>query len=90
MLKAIVCMLALLLASPATAQVRRCMVSDPTGTPLNFRSAPNGEVLGTLPNGAIIRVLGQRPDSRGRMWAEVETEGARASVWVFREFVSCR
>jgi hypothetical protein len=90
MMKAAICAMVLLAASPAAAQVRRCMVSDPTGTPLNFRNAPNGEVLGTLPNGVTIRVIGQTRDSRGRAWAEVETEGSRASVWVFREFVSCR
>jgi hypothetical protein len=80
----------ILAASPAMAQVSRCMVSDPTGTPLNFRNAPNGDILGTLPNGVFIRVIGQVRDNRGRRWAQVETEGSRESVWVFREFVSCR
>ena len=28
-----------------------CSVNDPTGTPLNVRAQPNGEIIGTIPNG---------------------------------------
>jgi uncharacterized protein YraI len=81
---------AALAASLSAASARDCMVSDPTGTPLNFRSAPNGEVLGTLRNGTFVRIIGQTRDSRGRAWAQVATEGFRYDIWVFREFISCR
>ena len=32
----------------------RCKVTDPTGTPLNVRSAPNGKIIGTLANGTLV------------------------------------
>jgi hypothetical protein len=30
----------------------RCRVMDPTGTPLNVRTTPNGNIVGTLNNGS--------------------------------------
>ena len=37
----------------------RCKVTDPTGTPLNVRDGPNGKVIGTLANGALVAIVGQ-------------------------------
>ena len=46
----------------------RCKVTDPTGTPLNVLSAPNGKIIGTLANG----VLGERDPIRQRApWVDV-------------------
>jgi hypothetical protein len=43
-------------------------VTDPTGTPLNVLSAPNGKIIGTLANG----VLGERDPIRQREpWVDV-------------------
>jgi hypothetical protein len=36
-----------------------CRVMDPTGTPLNLRTAPNGQILGNLANGIVVAVLDQ-------------------------------
>ena len=35
----------------------RCKVTDPTGTPLNVRDGPNGKVIGTLANGALVAIV---------------------------------
>jgi len=35
----------------------QCLIDDPTGTPLNVRTAPNGTILTTLPNGTRIDVI---------------------------------
>jgi uncharacterized protein YraI len=77
-----------LTASAASAQ--SCMVSDPTGTPLNVRATPGGTILGTLRNGSNVSLIDTVDDSRGRRWAEVSARGYSRNVWVFREFVSCR
>lgn len=77
-------------AAQAQSGPRSCMVSDPTGTPLNIRGAPDGEVLGTLRNGRFVTMIGSARDARGRVWAQVVPEGFRTDVWVFREFISCR
>lgn len=74
--------------TPALAQ-RRCMVTDPTGTPLNVRAHPNGPIRGALHNGATVLRLDTVLDERGRAWTLVEPREAGHSGWVFREFVSC-
>jgi hypothetical protein len=36
------------LSSPSIAGDGPCIVDDPTGTPLNVRSKPNGQIIGDL------------------------------------------
>ena len=74
---------------PAAAQ-DRCTVTDPTGTPLNIRAAPNGRKLGTLPNGLNVSIVRTGPDNKGRPWALIRPwDSGRVEGWVFREFISC-
>ncbi|MGE7468625.1 SH3 domain-containing protein [Bosea sp. NPDC003192] len=76
-------------AAPAFAQ-NRCAVTDPTGTPLNIRETPNGEIIGRVSNGVGIRVINTSSDERGRAWALISPRGRNHVVgWVYREFVSC-
>ncbi len=68
----------------------RCRVTDPTGTPLNVRAAPAGEIDGTVPNGELVRIVMTDRDKRGRVWALVERIRDNQSLgWVYREFISC-
>jgi hypothetical protein len=81
-------------ASAATAQQppSRCVVNDPTTTPLNLRACPNGAIIGQLANGQTVRILEQTVDQRGRSWARITvTVGMAAGRegWVFREFIAC-
>jgi hypothetical protein len=81
--------LLLAVASDAAAQ-SRCRILDPTGTPLNVRTAPNGQVIGTVPNGMLVSVIDQRDDNRGRSWVYVAAhDSGRPIGWVFREFIAC-
>jgi hypothetical protein len=75
-------------ATPALAQ-QRCMVTDPTGTPLNIRAEPNGPIIGALHNGVNVRQLQTETDSRGNSWSLIEPQAGGKTGWVFREFVSC-
>jgi uncharacterized protein YraI len=77
-------------AMAGAANASECLVSDPTGTPLNVRSTPGGAVLGTLRNGAWVKMIGTADDRAGRRWAELQTNRYDRTVWVFREYVSCR
>lgn len=78
-----------LAASPVFAQ-NRCAVTDPTGTPLNIRETPNGEIIGRVSNGAGVRVVNSSFDERGRPWVLIRPRGSSQVVgWVYREFVSC-
>jgi hypothetical protein len=79
------------IGAPAFAE-QVCIVSDPTGTPLNVRNSRNGEVIMTLSNGTEVRIdrrVGSSDDGR---WVYIfESSGGqyRALGWVYREFISC-
>jgi len=48
-----------------------CQVIDPTGTPLNVRTIPNGHIVGTLNNGTLVSVLDRAFDRGGKQWVYV-------------------
>src|SRR5262249_40527209 len=47
-----------------------CIVADPTGTPLNVRSRPNGTILGALHNDTKVIVTDSTIVS-GKVWSKV-------------------
>ncbi|PMB22667.1 SH3 domain-containing protein [Fischerella thermalis] len=65
-----------------------CKVTDPTGTPLNVRKSPNGQIIGTIENYTEVDIYEIVRDEKNRPWAKVGFEG-RVWGWVFREFISC-
>jgi hypothetical protein len=74
----------------AEAQSRRCRVTDPTGTPLNIRVVPGGEIVGQLPNGVIVNSAEQARDGNGRTWVFLHNQRTGHPIgWVYREFISC-
>ena len=80
--------------APAAAQQpsSRCLVNDPSTTPLNLRSSPMGTIIGTLANRQTVQILEQTVDDRGRSWARVTVvsgAGTGREGWVFREFIAC-
>lgn len=80
---------ALVAAFPLAAQgAERCVVADPSGTPLNVRAAPHGRILGALSNGARLTILDYASDDAGRRWVYV-TPRAGKSGWVFRDYLDC-
>lgn len=76
----------LALSGPVLA-AERCMVSDPTGTPLNVRRF-DGRVIGALHNGESVKILRAGADRKGKPWAYVAYE-TNGEGWVYREFISC-
>jgi hypothetical protein len=70
--------------------IGRGRVMDPTGTPLNIRTAPSGAIVGTLPNGVLVAVRDNAADQNGKPWAFIAQYPDGAPLgWVFREFISC-
>jgi Bacterial SH3 domain len=63
-----------------------CRVSDPTGTPLNVRSAPKGgSIRGALSNDTVVKVLEVRGD-----WARIRPHDAPGkSGWVYSKYLDC-
>lgn len=67
-----------------------CAVADPTGTPLNVRSGPNGAVEGTLENGVPVEIIDRALDRRGRAWVLIRPPGAtQVYGWVFATYLAC-
>ena len=66
-----------------------CTVNDPTGTPLNIRTRPNGPIVGALHNGAAVFVSDLILDGSGRRWAKIVPIEEGKSGWVFREYLMC-
>jgi hypothetical protein len=69
-----------------------CKVTDPTGTPLNVRDAPNGRIINTLKNGREVDILQRAYDNKNRPWVKVggyHNGKYRIWGWVIREFISC-
>jgi hypothetical protein len=66
-----------------------CVVADPTGTPLNIRTSPNGKIVGKIGNGERIRISDQTTEN-GKQWAYISNAASRPMGWVFRKFLACR
>ena len=66
-----------------------CVVADPTGTPLNIRTSPNGKIVGKISNGERIRISDQTTEN-GKEWAYISNAASRPMGWVFRKFLACR
>lgn len=78
----------LFLLGAVQVQATECKVSDPTNTPLNLRTYPNGAKVGIVRNGNTVRMLDYDTDERGRTWAYIRTKQGKRG-WVYREFISC-
>lgn len=75
-----------------TVNAQRCKVTDPTGTPLNVRSAPNGRITGKARNGLVVYIERDATDDNGKAWVKIGTYQRNRYVilgWVYREFISC-
>lgn len=73
-----------------SAYAETCKVADPTGTPLKYRSAPYGKVLGTLRNGTYIYINGHKKDKKGKVWVRAFDYQTDAFLgWVYHDYLSC-
>lgn len=65
-----------------------CRVADPTGTPLNLRSEPNGKILAKLDNGLAVEIVDERVLG-GKRWAKIASYG-KTLGWVFAAYIDCQ
>jgi hypothetical protein len=73
----------LALSTPGLAQA--CVVTDPTGTPLNVRTTPAGSIAATLANGTPVTIRQYSGN-----WVYVTHASGAPIGWVFRPYLSCR
>jgi hypothetical protein len=66
-----------------------CTVTDPTGTPLNVRGDPGGEIWGSVGNGTKLRAMAVAQHN-GKDWAYV-SQGSEDKVvgWVYVPYLAC-
>ncbi|MGH6807731.1 MAG: SH3 domain-containing protein [Ensifer adhaerens] len=79
--------LSLMTVAPAAGRDITCVVADPTGTPLNVRTEPNGRIVMTLADGSKVRRVGERRHA-GKGWALVSSEAGELG-WVFAAYRDC-
>ena len=63
-----------------------CSVNDPTGTPTNIRSRPNGKIIATIQNDSTVALI-----RRGEKWSEimVELNGRKVRGYIFANYLTC-
>lgn len=66
-----------------------CTVIDPTGTPLNVRSGPNGTILSNLRKGSKVEVV-DHTEHKGKRWARVAKFQEASYGWVFEAYLKCK
>jgi hypothetical protein len=69
-----------------------CHVADPTGTPLNIRLQPNGEIVATARNGDMILVFrgDEKRDNDECIWLSVALmTSAVPDGYVIGSYVRC-
>jgi len=72
-----------------TEAQERCLVTNPIGGPLEVSLAPNGRIIGVVPNGTLVKVI-DRSTQKGKDWVYVELIATQIRLgWVFREFLNC-
>ncbi len=78
------------LAFCVSAHAESCLVADPTNTPLKYRSAPYGKVLGSLPNGTPIYINDWKYDKKGKPWVRAYSHSSNRYLgWVYYNYLSC-
>jgi hypothetical protein len=61
---------------------KSCKITDSTGTPLNIRDNPSGNIIGQLDNERGIYVLEIANDKRNRPWAKIaEYDEGQYKTW---------
>ncbi|ACK51936.1 hypothetical protein Msil_3026 [Methylocella silvestris BL2] len=82
---------ALTLLAATTFAHAECIVADPTPTPLNARTAPNGRISTTLNNGQPVVIIDQVDDEQMRPWVYVsDPETSQPIGWVFKDYILCK
>jgi Bacterial SH3 domain len=72
-----------------TPKTFSCTVADPTGTPLNVRASPQGNILSSLPNGVRVHTLEARNDYKGSSWSLISDRNGNNLGWVITRFLNC-
>jgi len=69
-------------------RTRHCTVSDPTGSLMNVRATPRGEILGVLRNGQRVTV-DRTAQINGRTWTFAEADDGTLTGWVVLNYLRC-
>jgi hypothetical protein len=90
-MKAVTAAAVLVMTAAAAQATERCLVTDPSGTPLNVRETPGGRVKATLDNGMVVEIGETGNDAKGRRWARISGGRVAGAIggWVLYANISC-
>jgi hypothetical protein len=73
----------------AASDTSQCRVLDPTGTPLNIRTSPNGRIVGNLPNDMLVTIIDHAIDRHGKSWVFLSklSDGKACRVGISRIYL---
>lgn len=74
--------------SEQRVEARDCTVSDPTGSPMNVRATPRGEVLGILRNGQRV-TINRTTEFNNRTWTFAMNDDGTLQGWVVLNYLRC-
>jgi len=66
-----------------------CTVKDPTGTPLNVRTKPNGRIIARLKNNTLVAI---DDSTAGNKWSRISFKKGKKQLtgWVLRDYLGCQ
>jgi hypothetical protein len=74
-------------AAPVFAR-EKCIVTDPTGTPLNIRDL-NMSITSTIGNGESVFIDRYGKDAHGKPWVFILGPNGDQLGWVYRRYLTC-
>jgi hypothetical protein len=80
--------LVVVLTGTASQAAFLCTVADPTDTPLNVRSQPNGKILGALSNHTRVVVTVKTNDRKWAWIIPLDVDTGKTG-WVFYDYLDC-
>jgi hypothetical protein len=75
-------------APPGTGSTE-CVVTNPSGRPMNVRETPNGAKKDSISNHAHVRPVRFASAADGKLWAYVSDVTGREIGWVFFPYLTC-
>ena len=74
---------------PPVTRSMECVVTNPSGRPMNVRETPNGVIKSIVRNGAHIKSLRLASAANDKPWAYVADQSGREIGWVFFPYLTC-
>jgi len=76
--------------APPVKRSMGCVVTNPSGRPMNVRETPNGIIKEIIDNGSYVQPLRLASAENGMSWAYVADVRGRELGWMYVPYLACR